>query len=374
MNSRRLVLMMVAVMAGAAAAGSWAVADDEPPKSRGSEPPAGAGQKTGNQEIEKRLREGSSSDARENDRLFKRMVKANPKDVRAWRLLGWNEAHTLSLQSQDMNDRYEYVKRGIEHLVEGLGHSPTNAGLYFEIGWHLQYRIGQMDDGKPLRALFREDKEFHKLLAGHVDLKDVAGPDGMPDNFLVARRWHEKTIEIVERHGEPKESGFPPPLSVYSMPAACQRLHATALEHEGHFGETAGNAWKRSLKMWVDFGEREFVGKDGTKARLRDDEQLRMQVNYDYWEKRCRAEQTEPVLAARQAGYRAKQRLAEADLSAETRQLFDRAFGAWAEVDKEHPWLLDESGVQRLVRQYQRFFLDGKPLPDDFPLRRILER
>jgi hypothetical protein len=74
-----------------------------------------------------------------------------------------------------------------------------------------------------------------------------------------------------------------------------------AIEGDGHFGETAGTTWKRSLKMSEDFGEREFVGKGGKKCPLKDDERFREQVNYDYWEQRCRAEQTEPVLAARQA-------------------------------------------------------------------------
>src|SRR5438045_2316128 len=118
MNSRRLVLMMMAVVAGTTAVGSWAVADDEPPKSQGSGSPAGAGRKKGDQEIGTRLREELSPDPRENDRLYKRMVKANPKDARAWLLLSWNEAYSLSLQSQDMNDRFAHVKRGIEHLVE----------------------------------------------------------------------------------------------------------------------------------------------------------------------------------------------------------------------------------------------------------------
>jgi hypothetical protein len=348
----------------------------------GSEPPARAGQKLDDQETEKRLREELSSEVRENDRLYKRMVKANPKDARAWLLLGWNEAYNLSLQSDDMNQRYEHVRRGIEHLVESLGHNPTDAELYFEIGWHLQHRIGQMDDRKALRASFRKDKEFHKLLAGHVNLKNVEGPDGMPDNFLVARRWCDKTIEIVVKHGEPRNSASITPLSVYSGPAVCQRLYAMAIEGDGHFGETAGKAWKGSLRLWEDFAEREFVGKDGKNVRLKDDEQSRMIVNYDYWEKRCRAEQTEPVLAARQAAYRAKQHLADQPLypasdkeRAEIKQLFDLAIGAWADVDKEHPWLLDDdSGVKSLILQYRRRVFDGKPLPDDFPLRRLLPR
>src|SRR5262249_9543101 len=153
--------------------------------------------------LEKRVRAEFLAECQENDRLFKRMVKAKPHDIRAWQLLGWNAAYNLSVTSDDIKERYAHVKQGIEHLVEGLTHNLTNAALWWEIGFYLHNRIGQSDMRKPFRTLFRNDKEFHKLLAGHVDLKAVAGPGGLPANHLVARRWFEKTIAIVEKHGMP---------------------------------------------------------------------------------------------------------------------------------------------------------------------------
>src|SRR5262249_18601509 len=151
---------------------------------------------------------------------------------------------------------------------------------------------------------FRKDKEFHKRLAAHVELKGVDGPDGLPDSFLVAQRWCEKTAAILEKGGEPQEAlALPTRLVVESWPAVCQRQYAMAIEEEGQFGEVAVNAWKRALKMWDDFGDREVVSKDGKKVRLKDNEASRVTVNYDYWIKRCQAEQTAPVLAARQASF-----------------------------------------------------------------------
>ena len=51
-------------------------------------------------------------------------------------------------------------------------------------------------------------------------------------------------------------------------------------------------------------------------------------------------------------------------------QLFDVAFRACNEVYKEHPWLLEnEDEMVDVIEQYQRRILNGKPLPDDFPLR-----
>jgi hypothetical protein len=335
--------------------GSGAVADEKPPGTKGPEaaPTAGAQHEQATQskdlqELEKRVREEFLAECQENDRLYKRMVKAKPHDIRAWELLGWNAAYNLSVTSDDIKERYTHVKEGIEHLVHGLTHNPTNAVLYWDIGFYLHNRIGQGDARKPFRKLFRNDKQFHKLLAGQVDLKAVEGPDGLPDNELVAQRWFEKTIAIVEKHGWPAE--FPKNVTVLvlnSFPGICQRTHARSIEDDGHFGEAAVTAWKQALKMWETLGEREFVAEDGKKYRLKNNESARKSVNYDYWKQRCLVEQTEPMLTARRALYRAEEYLSgfkgtlrwtweenlakqRADFTDEARgrakQLFDEAF------------------------------------------------
>ena len=44
-------------------------------------------------------------------------------------------------------------------------------------------------------------------------------------------------------------------------------------------------------------------------------------------------------------------------------------------MDKEHPWLVDDdSGVKRLIRRYSNRVLNGKPLPEDFPIRDVARR
>ena len=376
MRTHRQVL--VAAFTCLLGAGSHIFADDKTPK---SEPPAKPSQKLDNQEFDKRIREQLSGDAKKDDRLYQKMVKTDPNDSRVWLLLGWNAAFNLSVESKDVTERYAYAKRGVERLMEGLGHNPTNAELFWNVGWYLQYRIGQIDERKNFRELFRKDKEFHKRLAQLVELKAIDGPDSLPDNFLVAQRWFEKTIAVIEKHGKPKDSiTLPSPLMVNAYPAICQRDYAMAIENEGCFGETAGNAWKQALKMWDDFGERAFVIQ-GAKVHLKDSKFGRAVVNYDYWKKRCQAEQTEPVLAAREASYSVLERLAKQPWAstdeepAQTKRLFDRAIGAWAIVDKEHSWLVDDdSGLDFLIRRYQKRVLNGKPLPNDFPFRDFEKR
>jgi hypothetical protein len=397
MKTHPLVLLIV--VPSVVALGSVAAAVEKPTETQrpdaapsASHPCKPALQSKNPQQSDKQVREEILEKNQEDDRLYKRMVKTKPHNIQAWQLLGWNAAYNLSVNSDDIKERYGHVKQGIEHLVEGLMHNPTNATLYWDIGFFLRDRIGRGQDRTPIRELFRNDKEFHQLLARHVDFKAVAGPDGLPDNFLVAQRWFEKTSAIVEKHGSPPElSKAVNALILNSYPAICQRAYARSIEEDGHFDETAANAWKQAQKMWEILGEREFVAEDGTKYRLKNNEFARKQVNYDYWKKRCQVEQTEPLLKARRAVYQAEKYLKGfkgtgrwtweenltkqgADFTEETRDrakhLFDEGFRAWSEVYKGHAWLVeDEDEMVDVIEQYQRRILNGKPLPDDFPLR-----
>jgi len=385
-----LLLMVPGVMAlGSAAAALQKPSETQKPDAVPQCKPAPQGKDL--QQSDKQARDEVLARNQEDDRLYKRMVKANPHNIEAWQFLGWNAAYNLSVDTDDIKEGYGHVKQGIEHLVEGVTHNPTNATLYWNIGYFLRDRIGQSEDRIPIRDLFRNDKEFHQLLARHVDLKGVAGPDGLPNNFLVAQRWFEKALAIVEKHGMPPELAKINTLVLNSCPAICQRSYARSLEDEGHFGETAANAWKQALRMWELLGEQEFVAENGTKYRLKNDEFARKLVNYDYWKKRCQVEQTEPLLKARRAIYQAEKYLTgfkgterrtweknsakqRADFTDEARgqakKLFDVAFRACNDVYKEHPWLVEnEDEMVDVIGQYQQIILNGKPLPDDFPLR-----
>ena len=128
MTTHRLVLMIA--VAGAITAGSRALAEDRMAQTKGSPPEAKTDeprdQAVGNkdlQEQEKRAREQFLAQCQEDERLNKEKVKANPRDAKAWILLGFNAACRLSVTTEDVNGRYAHVKRGIEYLLEGVKHN-----------------------------------------------------------------------------------------------------------------------------------------------------------------------------------------------------------------------------------------------------------
>lgn len=103
----------------------------------------------------------------------------------------------------------------------------------------------------------------------------------------------------------------------------------------------------------------------------------RQQVNYDYWITRCKSEQSQVALKARQLLFEAEKNLQEASLE-DARKTYEAAFHEWAEIYKEYPILERDVTALDLIPPIKNYFrtmgqLD-KPIPKDFELRGMLEK
>lgn len=77
------------------------------------------------------------------------ITKLQPHFAMVWRHQAWNMAYNISIKFPDQNDRWMWVRRGLELLRdEGIRFNPHEVTLYQELGWFYQHKIGQdMDDG-----------------------------------------------------------------------------------------------------------------------------------------------------------------------------------------------------------------------------------
>jgi hypothetical protein len=74
--------------------------------------------------------------------------KLQPTVAQVWIHLAWNMSYNVSVQIPDLNARWPWVRRGIELLRdEGLRYNPHDPGLYRELAWHFQHKLGaDLDD------------------------------------------------------------------------------------------------------------------------------------------------------------------------------------------------------------------------------------
>ncbi len=187
---------------------------------------------------------------------LQQLAKLQPYFISFWRYQAWNLSYNVSVELDDVRDRYYYVRRGIEFLKEGLKYNRDKPYLLSELGWFIGSKIGTADEKKDYRRLFKADEDFHP----------ADRPPEKRDNWLVSRSWYEDAISAVD--DRKKTLGKKNPVLFYSDPGRAQINYSDAIEREGIFGEKAKNAWATASDLWRSFGNREFPASTGAMIRL----------------------------------------------------------------------------------------------------------
>jgi hypothetical protein len=105
----------------------------------------------------------------------------------------------------------------------------------------------------------------------------------------------------------------------------------------------------------------------------------RRDSNYDYWETRCKFEQTPNALSARELMYRAKNAFQDGDVTT-AKSLYQQGFAKWRLVIDEFPAILvDEATTGDDLIDYIKGYhevleLLNEQLGDDFPLWDVIEK
>lgn len=71
------------------------------------------------------------------------ITKLEPRFALVWAFHAWNMAYNVSVMLDDPADRWRWLRHGIELLRdEGLFYNPGDAGLYYELSWLFQHKLG----------------------------------------------------------------------------------------------------------------------------------------------------------------------------------------------------------------------------------------
>ncbi len=99
------------------------------------------------------------------------ITKLEPHITTVWTVQAWNMAFNISVKFPEYEDRWRWVQRGLELLRDdALRYNPDQPGLYSDLAWMFQFKMGQnMDDG-----------HLHYKLSWARDMMNVFG-DYRPD-------------------------------------------------------------------------------------------------------------------------------------------------------------------------------------------------
>ena len=170
------------------------------------------------------------------------IIRLEPHFISVWKFQSWNMAYNVSAEFDDYRERYRWVIKGIEFLIQGVGYNDRNPVLYAQVGWDTAQKIGTADEKVQFRKLFKADDEFHnKYRTPSYEERD---------NWLVGKSWYEKAEKLVsegESIGKMGENIF------YARRPKCQIEFARNIEKDGqYFGEKAGENWALGHKEWTE--------------------------------------------------------------------------------------------------------------------------
>ncbi len=353
------------------------------------------------------------------DRMAARVdliTKLQPHFLSVWTFQGWNLAYNVSVEWDAPEDKYDWIKKGIKFLEEGVRKNRRSPDLLWDTAWTYYHKIGFADEAIILRKLFRDDDdEDFKTFKDPDTGNEVTGND----NFQVAFGWFSRSVGLVDA-GEtrlsssveanldyvdptPQRKGRPGDLAFRSMPAHAQTRYAMGLEKmsmidvPATFGEIARREWERALREWQKFGDFKYDAfNDPEKKKVQIDDMTNPaayakltktqqywtnrwsdQMNYRYWKDRCKAEMTKEGVSARQLFYEGTvaYKLSEFDKALAK---YRDGLNIWNELLKKHQDYRNDDFNKKdtglVVKRYLRALRQqGEPEPPNVPFKELVQ-
>ena len=349
------------------------------------------------------------------------ITKLQPHFLAIWTFQSWNLTYNVSVEWDAPEDKYEWIKRGIKFVQDGVKKNQKSPDLIWDTAWYYYHKLGFSDESIILRRLFHDDED-ESFKRSPID-----GGNIYHDNFQLGHDWFVKAVRLVDEGevrlaagtGETVEhvdapiqrKGQQGDLPFRSMPAHAQTRYAIGLEKESMkgieatFGPKAQEQWKRAHEEWYAFGTRVFdayneVMVDGKlvrhKVRLDDNaisnplinatlhpnqkywtDRWADQMNYPYWKDRCLAESEVDGTTARKLFYEGTKAYKSADFPLAVEK-YREGLKIWDKLLERHqPYRRDDLNKKDtglIVKRYARACQQSQvELPPDTPFLDLLK-
>lgn len=115
------------------------------------------------------------------------IVKLQPRFTGAHAFLGWNMAYNVSVTFTSFEDRWRWVKRGIELLRdEALEYNPGDPELFRQLGWIYQHKMGKDMDDANLYYKVQMAEEMIRLFGDYYGQWDLLDRSALTESKLLA--------------------------------------------------------------------------------------------------------------------------------------------------------------------------------------------
>lgn len=290
------------------------------------------------------------------DEIYQRATNRFPHVPQFWFRRAHQLSYNTSVEFDGDENRYAWVRRGIEVLLDGAEQNPDSTDLTWMAARFIARKIGYVDQRAAYRRLFSQDTALHDRLGKIIDIEATRSVDGRIDNWLVAKALFE---HCIERQTQAQATSTIPSELFLSRPAATQARYAQSLSEAGHW-DAARTAWQQAERMYVALKSSNIPAQDWDRIGWQD---------WLFW---CQQEQTAEVQRIRKRAHAADAQTAQGNLE-QAHAAYRDALEGLAEVHRQQPAQAAlVAGEQRHLAAHYRSITAELGKPIDPPMDKFL--
>ena len=183
------------------------------------------------------------------------LTKVQPNFVKVWEYQAHNLAYNVSMEFDDYEYRYSWVKKGLAFLKRGIPYNKRDHRVPSKLGFFTGNKFGKSDESLSFRRMFRKDDEFHRKMSDFLNPDDYDQVGYGHDTWKMAYQWYDLSRKMVEEQSCPQREGD---MLFYMYRPAQIRHQALSLQDEFRSEEILMEIWRRADEEWQEYGKEEI--------------------------------------------------------------------------------------------------------------------
>ena len=131
------------------------------------------------------------------DQTVNLITKLQPHFLSIWTFQSWNLAYNVSVEWDDPADKYEWIKRGIQFVRQGVEKNRRSPDLLWDTAWTYYHKLGFSDESVILRKLFYDDDD-EDFTIDPLRLDDEGIRTTVDDSFAASHGWFTRSVRLVD--------------------------------------------------------------------------------------------------------------------------------------------------------------------------------
>jgi len=193
------------------------------------------------------------------------LTKIQPSFIRVWEYQAHNLAYNVSMEFDDYESRYHWVKKGLNFLKSGIRYNKQDHRITDNLGFFTGNKMGKSDEKESFRRIFGSDFEFHEQMSDRIDPESYELREYGHDSWKMAYQWYNYSRNMVDSGVAKKQRND----MIFFMFRPSQiRNMGLSLQAEHPTGSVIQEVWRDSYEEWQDYGEQELVNTLGIRIKL----------------------------------------------------------------------------------------------------------